>query len=266
MTVPAADLLFEDALTIFETQVGEATQFWFAASTMNEVANVNVETLSALNLTPTFWLTARVAMEYQAILSVGKIFGPRKTNPYNIDSLFQVLHENRLAVFSRDAFAARKRRRSANADEWLPQFMESVHVPEPQDFETLRALSKPHRRTYETQWEQIRNQHVAHTGIVDPNARWKMFQKTKIADLEQLIVFLNEFTTALRRTYYDGRQPTLEPLPACSVQSLVAKKLEDLSWNRTQEHIVAETRKCMFLITQAAGALPAGYKRSGTWA
>jgi hypothetical protein len=49
------------------------------------------------------------------------------------------------------------------------------------------------------------------------------------------------------------------------VQSLVAKKLEDLSRNRNPEHIVAETRKCMFLITKAAKALPPSYKRSGSW-
>jgi hypothetical protein len=35
------------------------------------------------------------------------------------------------------------------------------------------ALSKAHRKTYETQWEKIRNEHVAHTGLVDPTAQWE---------------------------------------------------------------------------------------------
>jgi hypothetical protein len=109
------DQEFEAALQIFESQVGEATQFWFAAAAMNEVARRNIDTLKALNVTPSFWVTARVAMEYQSILTVGKIFGPRKTNPSNIDSLFQVLREKRNAVFSKDALAARKRGLSDNA-------------------------------------------------------------------------------------------------------------------------------------------------------
>jgi hypothetical protein len=110
MLTPIDDLKFENALKIFEMQTAEATQFWFAAAAMNEVATANPDTLTALNVTPSFWITARVAMEYQAILSVGKIFGPRKTNPYNIDSLFEVLRECLSTVFSKESLAARKRR------------------------------------------------------------------------------------------------------------------------------------------------------------
>ena len=81
MTMIAADQRFAEALKIFETQVAETTQFWFAAATMNEVARRDTETLSALDLTPSFWITARVAMEYQAILTAAKIFGPERQIP-----------------------------------------------------------------------------------------------------------------------------------------------------------------------------------------
>jgi hypothetical protein len=258
MPIPPDDQKFENALKIFETQVGEATQFWFAASAMNEIAIANPDTVTALNVTPSFWITARVGMENQAILSVGKIFRPRKTNPHNIDSLFDVLRGAISTVFSRESLAGRKRRLSSNADEWLPQFMEQIHAP--QDINGLHALSKPHRKTYETQWEQIRNEHVAHTGLVDPTARWDAFQKTRISDLEELIGFLNLFYDALWRMYYNGRRPTIQPLSECSVKALVAKKLDELNQNRNQEHIVAETRKCLALFTEAA--VPRGAKSS----
>jgi hypothetical protein len=264
MTIPAKDQKFEDALKIFEMQAGEATQFWYAASAMSEVANVSPATLNALNFTPTFWITARAAMEYQAIASVGKVFGPRKRNPYNIDSLFQVLSET-LSVFSRESLIARRRRMSANAAEWLPQFMEHVHVPSSDDIRALQRVSRPHRRVYETQWKQVRDEHVAHSATVDSRSRWEMFQKTRIGDLEELIGFLNQLHAALWQMYYDGRRPILEVLPTCSVRDLVATKLGDLRQSRTQENIVAETRKCMFLITEAVKAFPPGYKRSGSW-
>lgn len=183
-----SDEKVEAVLHTFETQVGEATQFWFAAAAMNEVARLNTDTLNALNLTPSFWVTARVAMEYQAILTTGKIFGPRKTNPNNIDSLFQVLRENRVAVFSKDALAARKRRMSDNADEWLRDYVKGVHVPTARDLNRLHELSKRHRKTYETQYADVRNLHVAHSAIADANARSVMFQKTRIRDFERLIV------------------------------------------------------------------------------
>ena len=244
---------FKAALETFETQIGEATQFWYAAATMNEVAKLNVDTLNALNLTPSFWITARVAMEYQAILTAGKIFGPRKTNPENIDRLFQVLRESRAVVFSKDALTARKRCGSANADEWLTDFMRNVHVPTARDVNRLHGLSNRHRKTYETQYADVRNLHVAHSAIADPNARWAMFQKTRLRDFEKLIVFLNQLHDVLWNMYYNGRRPTIRPM-AYSVRSLVGKKLEDLSNSRNHEHIVAETRKCLALFTTAASA------------
>jgi hypothetical protein len=264
MTIPPEDLKFEEALKIFETQVAEATQFWFAAGAIDEVANLNPETLKAINLTPSFWITVRLGLQYQGILSVAKVLGPRSANPHNLDSLFQVLRECHLAVFSADALMARQRRMSSNANEWLAEFMKTVHVPTIDDVNALHALSKPHRHTYKTQWEQIRNEHVAHTGMVDPNAKWEMFQKTRIPDFEKLIVFLNEFHAALSEMYHNGRRPILE-LTAHSVKSLVAKNLNELGRVRNEEHIVAETRKCMFLITQAAKALPSGHGSFGSW-
>src|SRR5947207_6362049 len=167
-TLPASRQ-FEEALAIFGTQVAETTQFWFAAATMNEVARRDTDTLSALNLTPSFWITARVAMEYQAILTAAKIFGPRKTNPHNIDYLFQVVRETRPSVFSKDAREARKREGSANADEWIGDYMKGVYVPTARDVNRLHELSKRHRKTYETQYADVRNLHVAHNVLVDAN-------------------------------------------------------------------------------------------------
>src|SRR2546428_11849917 len=119
---------FAAVFKTFETQVAEATQFWFAASAMNEVARLNPETLEAINRTPTLWITVRVGLEYQGIISVGKIFGQRRANPHNIDNFFQVLRECSGVVFSEDALAARKRRLSSNADEWLPEYIKDVYV------------------------------------------------------------------------------------------------------------------------------------------
>jgi hypothetical protein len=265
MTIPAADQKFEQALKIFDSQVAETTQFWFAAATMNEVAKRNEDTIQALNVTPSFWITARVAMEYQAILTAAKLFGPRKANPHNIDYLFQVVRDTRVAVFSKDALEARKRHGSPNADEWIGEYMKGVHVLTAGDVNRLHELSKRHRRTYEAQYADVRNLHVAHTVLVDATLRSEMFQKTRIRDFEKLIVFLNQLHDVLREMYQNGRRPTLRPMPY-SVRSLVDKKLKDLRENPTHEHIVAETRMCMTLITQAVKALPNGSRHALRWA
>jgi len=262
--MPPAEATFKTALEIFESQVGEVTQFWFAAATMNEVAKRNEDTLRALNLTPSFWITARVAMEYQAILTAAKILGPRKTNPHNIDWLFQTVRETRAAVFSKEALEARKRQGSPNADEWISDYMKKVHVPAASEVNRLHKLSKRHRAVYEAQYAAVRNLHVAHNVLVEPNERWAMFQKTRIRDFEKLVVFLNQLHKTLWEMFYNGARPKLRPMPY-SVRSLVAKQLKDLRDGPNQERIVAETRMCMSLVTQAAMALPSASRRALRW-
>ena len=244
-----AEERFAEAFKTLETQIAETTQFWFVASAINEIAKGNPDTLRALNKTPTFWITVRAGLTYQAIISAGKIFGSRKANPHNIDSFFQVLRECHAAVFAPAALEARKRRGSANAEEWLPDYMRWIHVPTIEDVNRLHTLMRPHRATYETQLKQIRNQHVAHTDVVDPNARWEMFQKTRIADFENLISFLNQLRDEIWQLYHNGRRPELDPATH-TVEALVAKNILELRDNRNDEHIVAETRRCMTLLTQ----------------
>ena len=67
-----AEEKFAAAFETLETQIAETTQFWFTASAINEIAKSNHDTLMALNKTPTFWITVRVGLEYQVIISAGK--------------------------------------------------------------------------------------------------------------------------------------------------------------------------------------------------
>lgn len=143
--------------------------------------------------------------------------------------------------------------------------MKGVHVLTAADVNRLHGLSKRHRKTYETQYADVRNLHVAHNVLVDANARSAMFQKTRIRDFERLIVFLNQLHDSLREAYQNGRRPTLRPMPY-SVRSLVEKKLKDLRENPVHEHIVAETRMCMTLLTRAAKAVPNASRRTIRWA
>ena len=127
--------------------------------------------------------------------------------------------------------------------------MRRNHVPTIEDVNRLHALMQPHRTTYETQWAQIRNQHLAHTEVVDPHERWEMFQKTRIADFENSISFLNQLNNAIRDLYHNGRRPEIDPATH-SVEALVAKNILELRESRNDEYIVAETRRCMTLLTQ----------------
>ncbi len=85
--------------------------------------------------------------------------------------------------------------------------------------------------------------------MVESTARWEMFQKTRIPDFENLIGFLNQLYDAIWHLYYNGGRPMIDP-STYSVAALVAMNLQELRESKNAEHIVAEARRCMTLLTQ----------------
>src|SRR4051794_18304198 len=100
MATPVADTEFEDALKVFQIQVAEATQFWFASAAINEVARRNKRVLNTLNENPLFWNTVRGGLQSQSLVALGRIFG---TGRKNIDTLMKLTRDRRTVLFSRAA-------------------------------------------------------------------------------------------------------------------------------------------------------------------
>jgi len=248
-----ADQTYEKALRIFEKQVHEATQIWYASRTMDEIGLRSKETLEALNATPLFWITVRTGLAQYALVALGRIFDPSRGSPKNIDTILRLSYENREHVFSKVALATRKRAGSKNTDDWLDAFMERASAPAVADFKRLSRLVKKYRKVYETQYQDIRNKTLAHTEVVDDVELAALYAKTNIRDLERLLVFLNRFHSALWEMFYNGRRPRLRPM-RFSTRSLARKKLADLRRHAVHEDIVSQTRECLAIFTAAVSA------------
>jgi hypothetical protein len=233
---------FLEALATFERQIAEATQYWFAAATINEVAKRDRRVFSAFQLTPLVWLTIRGGLEQQAIVALGRVLGQRKANPVNIDSLRDILWKSR-QIFSRTAFAARAVH---------PDVVVRVHEPKAVDFKRLSRLIKKYRRIYVEQFEPIRNRHIAHTDRMSSGDLAGMFNNTRIRDFERMLGFLNSLHDALWHMYYNGSKPTLRPNRS-SVRALVRGEVGDLSRRTVMEDVVRQTRECLAIV--ACGAV-----------
>lgn len=235
------DEKFVKALSTFERQVGEATQYWFAASTVNEVSKQDKDVFAAFQATPTFWLTVRGGLEQQAIVALGRIFGQRAANPVNIDSLRELVYDGRRTVFSKAAFAARGKE---------PHLVERFHEAAHDDFKRMSVFIKKYRKLYEQQFADIRNQYVAHTDDLSDAQLSAMFEKTRIRDFERMLEFLNRLHEALWDWYHNGRRPTFR-VRRSSVRAMVSDRVERLGMRATPEHIVQQTRKVLAMV--AAG-------------
>src|SRR2546421_11559134 len=117
----SAEEAFDDALSVLSEHIAQASQFWFAGSTINELSK-RVGVVQAIHRAPGFWVCARRALEDQAIVSVGKIFGHRGANPTNIDRFFEVLRASRVSEFSKKAIEERKRRNTQLTEEQVRRF------------------------------------------------------------------------------------------------------------------------------------------------
>jgi hypothetical protein len=238
-----AEQAFNDVLSVLSEHIAQASQFWYAGSSINELSK-QPNVVQAMHGAAGFWICARRALEDQAIVSVGKIFGHRGANPTNIDRFFEVLRASRTSVFSKNAIEDRKRRDTQLTDEQIKRFMKSARALRASDVNRLHTVSKRHRRIYENQFAAIRNRHIAHFDFMTAAERNAMSARTHIPDLEKLLVFLNQFRDAIRASYYDGRAPVLRRM-RWSVRSLVASDLSELSRTPDHEFAVIETRKAM---------------------
>lgn len=210
MRTTSPDAAYEMQLEVFRRQVEEAAQFLYVAATINERASLNRDTLNALNLAPGFWVTVSGGLQMAAIVAVGRIFDPNPPH-HTVDTLLWFA-EQHLQIFSKDALATRKRRAGV-ADRHVPDILQRAHVPNAADFHRLGRRLRGHRRTYQSQFKDIRHLHLAHTVVIDSADLSAMYGKTRRRDLERLIVFLTQLHDALWHLFHNGLRPTLRRMP-----------------------------------------------------
>ena len=113
-------------LEVFRTEAQAGAQFLYGQLSFNSIVSKRKTSLKAVNTTPLFWNTAMGAFQTAFFITLGRIFDQK--SPHNIDRLLKLAQENR-EIFSKKALANRKRKASPNADEWLPEYLETSYEP-----------------------------------------------------------------------------------------------------------------------------------------
>lgn len=230
---------FIHELEVFRTETQSGTQYFYAYLTIESVIRENQDALKEVNETPLFWNTNISALQIAAFITLGRIFD--KSSPHNIANLLG-LAKNHKEIFSKQALAERKRQNSSNADEWLPEYLKKVHEPTKKDFKRLEKHIEKYRGIYDQNYRNIRNKIYAHKELTQKHQVEKLFERTKIRELEILFVFLNKLCVALWELLYNGKKPILLPIPY-SLRNIKQKKIH--KWQRKAVHqmIVSETQE-----------------------
>lgn len=240
---------FPGDLELFRTEVEGAIQFFFAWEAVHAVAAENRKVYRLLNEAPLFWNTSLGALQSSTLVAIGRIFDPDPQN-HSVTRLLSTAHSN-LSIFSKEALAERKRKQSANADEWLPGYLQSVYEPSNDDFRKLKRLVSVRRKLYEEKYRPLRHKIFAHRGVLNPNEVADLFAKTNIRELQQLLIFLRRLHEALWELYFNGQKPILKPA-RFSVQRMLDKPSPNVKRTTLQEKLVNEIQN--FLVAHSANS------------
>jgi hypothetical protein len=232
---------FERELETFRREAEAGTQFLFAYLTVHAVAHQHKAVLALLNRTPLFWNTCLGALQTSAFIALGRIFD--SDSPHNISQLFRIAQDNRAHLFSKAALEKRKQGNSPEPPEWLPDFMQDVHEPTPDDFRRLRRHVQKWRRIYEANYRDVRNKYFAHKVVADEAETAVLFSKGTNRELQRLFAFLGSLYEALWELFMNGRKPVLRPRRYSVKRMRGQPSPPFLSHRSVQEHITHEAEK-----------------------
>lgn len=240
--------IFTRELEVFRVEAHLAIQFFYAYEAINDVLKGNKRALDLVNESPLFWQTISDALQTSFFITVGRIFD--QGSMHNVDKLLGVAQDQSV-IFSASALEARKRKGSANAEEWIVEYMKDVHIPTADDFRRLRRHVSNYRKIYESRYRVLRNKVYAHKELSNPEDVKTLYAKTNIRELQKLSTFLNRLSEALWELFQDGRKPILRPMKYSVVRM---RKAEIPEWQITdvQERMVDETEKFFGILSTAS--------------
>ena len=162
-------------LEVFRTEAQAGAQFLYAYLSFISIISEKRKTYNEVNKTALFWNTTMGSLQTSFFIVLGRIFDQR--SKHNIDKLIRIAQDNK-KIFSKGALAKRKKSESANADEWLDDYLKSVYEPTAKDFRDLKKKIKEFRKIYESNYRDIRHKIYAHKEVSDAEETQKLFSKT----------------------------------------------------------------------------------------
>lgn len=206
--VNAEDVQFERELEIFRTEAETAAQFFYAYLDIHASAGADKSIYRLLNSAPLFWNTILGGLQTGAFVVLGRIFD--KDLAHNIGRLLR-LAQDHPQIFSKAAFARRRQRTDKISAEHLENYLTHLYVPKPADFRRLRGYVSKQQKIYLDKYQPLRHRVFAHNELSDPAEISALLARTKVREIQQMLVFLMSLYDALWRLFANGHRPVLRP-------------------------------------------------------
>jgi hypothetical protein len=198
---------FEGELRIFGNDVDEAIQCFYVWLTVHAAARRSRKVYDLLNRDAEFWNLAIGSIQANSLIALGRIFDKRRDS-HNVSRLLNLAEAN-VAIFSKAALRKRAEKRSANAHQWIDDFMQNAHATTASDVQRLRLFVDARRKVYASCYKQLRDKRYAHKERTDVAA---FFSKTNTRELGRLLSAMQHLYNVLWDLLQNGRKPRLRPV------------------------------------------------------
>jgi len=229
---------FETELEAFRVDGESAAQFFYAFQTIHYRASSDASLTRLLDRTPMYWNTSLGALREAAFTSLGRVFDS-DGRTHNIHRLLKIGQQHN-EIFTAAALEARKRTASANASDWIDEFMSDIHEPTAEDWRRLRKHVAKWENVYRRNYRDIRHKVYAHRQRITELETQQLFAKTSYDELEQLFGFLDALYEALWRLYHNGQKPHIK-YKRRSLLEMLSQKRQTSRGAAAGELIAADT-------------------------
>ncbi|EDY82204.1 hypothetical protein VDG1235_1824 [Verrucomicrobiia bacterium DG1235] len=191
-------------LSKFNEEVVALSSTFYTWKGIHDIAYECSEIERTLNLDAETWNIILHSLQVTHFMTLGRIFDI-DGDAFSIHKLLRECIDN-IDDFSKEALRERKRvAPPVNADRnWLDSYMDSKYSPTQADFLRLRGETSKKQKDYEEHIKPIRHKVYAHTDFSMMDTAHLLFSKTKIKQIEDLVIYALKIDRVLTRLYDNG--------------------------------------------------------------
>lgn len=159
-----------------------------------------------INKNANFWMVYESSLRTNMFIGIRRLY-ESKPGTFNFQKFIDKCLAN-LTSFSPDALRRRKCEASANADEWIEEYMKDVYEPSADDFRSLAKLVRNNSKNMKGAYTQAASKIYAHAIHMDYASMAAISDKLNFDEIEQALTSIWHAYEQVWQMFENGRRPS----------------------------------------------------------
>lgn len=191
-------------LDVYGKDVTNAVWSFYVWKHIHSIASDKTEVLHALNKNPISWRVITHSLQTTFLITFGRLFDNDKRS-ITAEKLLSMCAEN-LEQFGGEALKDRKLKTiGGDKPDWLDDFVSNAYQPTKSDLESLLTKVLAKKEIYQKGYAPIRNKIMAHRDFDTIAKVDKLFEKTEIGQIQEMLDFLFQIEKVIFDLLYNGK-------------------------------------------------------------